>query len=95
MITWMAGKNLMKHHYLIKKAFYSKFCLKDITNKDFPRAQKVFEEFRLKTLGDYDVKCDNKDFIKNYDKNSNKGYFLEVDFKYPKKCLIFINVFHF
>ena len=56
MITWMAGKNLMKHHYLIKKAFYSKFCLKDITNKDFPRAQKVFEEFRLKILGDYDVK---------------------------------------
>ena len=26
----------------------------------------------------------NEDFIKNYDKNSNKGYFLELDVKYPK-----------
>ena len=23
-------------------------------------------------------------FIKNYDENSNKGYFLEVDVEYPK-----------
>ena len=27
----------------------------------------------------------NEDFTKNYDKNSNKGYFLEVDAEYPKK----------
>ena len=27
----------------------------------------------------------NEDFIKNYDENSNKGYFLEVDIDYPKK----------
>ena len=26
----------------------------------------------------------NEDFIKNYDKNSNKGYILEVDVEYPK-----------
>ena len=26
----------------------------------------------------------NGDFIKNYDENSNKGYFLEVDVEYPK-----------
>ena len=26
-----------------------------------------------------------KDFIKNYDENSNKGYILEVDVEYPKK----------
>ena len=25
-----------------------------------------------------------KDFIKNYDENSNKGYILEVDVEYPK-----------
>ena len=25
----------------------------------------------------------NEDFIKNYDDNSNKGYFLEVDIDYP------------
>ena len=28
-------------------------------------------------------KC-NEYFIKNYDENVNKGYFLEVDVKYPK-----------
>ena len=27
----------------------------------------------------------NEDFIKNYDENSNKGYFLEVDIDYPKE----------
>ena len=26
----------------------------------------------------------NEDFIKNYDEDSNKGYFLEVDAEYPK-----------
>ena len=26
----------------------------------------------------------NEDFIKNYYKNSDKGYFLEVDVEYPK-----------
>ena len=26
----------------------------------------------------------NERFIKKYDENSNKGYFLEVDVKYPK-----------
>ena len=27
----------------------------------------------------------NESFIKNYDKNSDKGYFLEVEVEYPKK----------
>ena len=27
----------------------------------------------------------NDSFMKNYDKNSDKGYFLEVDVEYPKK----------
>ena len=27
----------------------------------------------------------NEEFIKNYNENSNKGYILEVDVKYPKK----------
>ena len=30
------------------------------------------------------LKC-NEDFIKNYDKNSAKGYILEVDVKDPKR----------
>ena len=27
----------------------------------------------------------NEEFIKNYDEDSDKGYILEVDVKYPKK----------
>ena len=27
----------------------------------------------------------NEDFIKKYDENCNKGYFLEVDIDYPKE----------
>ena len=34
-------------------------------------------------------------FIKVYDENSNKGYFIEVDIEYPKVCLIFVWIFHF
>ena len=29
----------------------------------------------------------NEDFIKNYDENSNTGYFLEVHIDYPKELL--------
>ena len=36
-----------------KKAFYSELTLEDITDKDYTYAQKVFEEFKLKILGDY------------------------------------------
>ena len=28
----------------------------------------------------------NEEFIKNYDENSDEGYFLEVDIEYPKTC---------
>ena len=155
-----------------KKAFYSEFRLKDITDKEYTHAQKVFDELKLKNLGDYHdlyvqsdtllvpdifenfrnkcietekgtrsrichaihryAKANNKYmknydkniessylmylgannlygwamfqklpvncfkwvkklsksdecFIKDYDENSNKGYFLEVDVEYPKK----------
>ena len=36
-----------------KKAFYSELYLEDITDKYYTHAQKVFEEFQLKNLGDY------------------------------------------
>ena len=36
-----------------KKAFYNELYLEDITDKDYTHAQKIFEEFNLKNLGDY------------------------------------------
>ena len=53
MNTWIAGKDLMKYQYLIKKAFYSEFDLEDITDEDYIHLQKVFKEFRLKNVGEY------------------------------------------
>ena len=35
-----------------------------------------------------------EDFIKNYDENSDKGYFLEVDVEYPKNYLMIINIIY-
>ena len=32
-----------------------------------------------------DISKFKEDFIKNYDEDSNRGYFLEVDVEYPKK----------
>ena len=34
-----------------KKSFYSELYLEDITDEDYTYAQKVFEEFKLKNLG--------------------------------------------
>ena len=36
-----------------KEFFYSELYLKDITDKDYAHDQKVFKEFNLKNLGDY------------------------------------------
>ena len=36
-----------------KKAFYSELYLEDITNKDYAHAQRVFEELKLKNLGNH------------------------------------------
>ena len=36
-----------------KKAFYSKLFLQDITDEDYIHAQKVFQELKLKKLGEY------------------------------------------
>ena len=36
-----------------KKAFYSKLYLEDISVENYIHAQKVFEEFKLKNIGEY------------------------------------------
>ena len=37
----------------------------------------------------------NEIFIRNYDENSDKGHFLEVDVDIQKKYLNFIKIYHF
>ena len=37
----------------------------------------------------------NESFIKNYDQNSDRGYFFEVDAEYQKIYLILIKIYHF
>ena len=37
----------------------------------------------------------NEDVIKNYNKNSDEGYFLEVDVEYPKHYRVHIKIYHF
>ena len=36
-----------------KKGFYRELCLESNTDEDYTHAQKVFEELKLKNLGDY------------------------------------------
>ena len=66
-----------------KKAFYSELYLEDITNKDYTHAQKVFEEFKLKTLDDYhdlSVQSDTlllADVFENYKNKCIKIYELD------------------
>ena len=47
----IAGENLIKHHYHLKKRFI--VILEDITDKDYARAQKVWEVFGIRNLGEY------------------------------------------
>ena len=37
----------------------------------------------------------NEDFIKNYNEESDEGYFLEVDVQYPKNYMNFKMIYHF
>ena len=53
MNTWIVGEDLMKHHCLIKKAFYSSLNMKDITDIDHRHAKRVFKILNNKNLGDY------------------------------------------
>ena len=42
---WIAGKDLMKRLYHLKKDFYSELTLEDVSDKDNEHAQKVFKEY--------------------------------------------------
>ena len=51
--TWIVGKDLMKHHYLIKKAFYSSLNMEGITDVDHRHAKRVFKNLNNKNVIDY------------------------------------------
>ena len=54
MNIWIAGKDLMKNHYLIKKLFTdSELYIENFINENYIHAQKVFEGFKLKNTGKY------------------------------------------
>ena len=53
MSIWITGKDLMKHHYHPKKSFYSELNLEDISDKDYLHAQKVWDVFEIRNLGEY------------------------------------------
>ena len=58
-----------------KKAFFSELNLEDITDKDYGHAQKVFEEFKSKNLGDYhdlDVQSDTLLLVNVFENFRNK-----------------------
>ena len=62
-----------------KNFFYSELNLEDITNEDYAHAQKMFEEFKLKNLGDnHDlyVQCDTLLLADVFENFRNK--FIEI-----------------
>ena len=48
--------------------------------------KELAQEFQgqFECLGE-NAELKNEDFIKNYDEDSDKGYILEIDVKYPKR----------
>ena len=53
MNIWIAGKDLTKHHYYPKKYFCSELNLEDYSDKDYFHAQKVWDIFEIRNLGEY------------------------------------------
>ena len=60
-----------------RKYFYSELYLKDIPDKYYSHAQKVFEELKFKNLGDY-----HDWYVK-----SNTLLLADVFKKFRKKCI--------
>ena len=53
MNTWIVEKDLMKTHFQIKKIFTVNYIQKILLMKVIYMLKKVFEELKLKNLGEY------------------------------------------
>ena len=76
-----ANYKYMKDYNESKESSYLKY--RDVNNLyDWVMSQKlpvnIFEQIE-------DTYQFNEDFIKNYNKESDEGYFLEIDVQYPEK----------
>ena len=66
-----------------KKAFHSELNLEEITDKDYTHVQNIFEEFKLKNLGDhYDLYVQShtlflKDVFENFRNKCIETYELD------------------
>ena len=60
-----------------KKAFYSNLNLENITDEDYIHAQKRFNEFKLKFLGEY-----HDLYVQN-----NTIFFVDVIENFKNKCI--------
>ena len=57
MITWIAGKNFNETQLPDKETFCSELNKEGITNEDYVHAQKVWDVFKIKDLGEYYDLC--------------------------------------
>ena len=66
MNSWMIEKNLMKHHYQIKKIFTVTYLnVEDITNPDYEHGKRVRKDFEIKYLFSYCTRIGMASSLKN------------------------------
>ena len=89
-----------------KKAFNSELNLEDITDKDYAHAQKVWEVFGIRNLGEYhdlNVQCDTlllADVFEKFRDTWIEVYGLDPSLicswiSMAIKILVFIKIYHF
>ena len=53
MNIWIVWKDLMRHHYQVKKDFYSNLNMEDIDDIDYRHGNNVFKGCKLENLGEF------------------------------------------
>ena len=78
-----ANKRYMKNYYKNIESSYIQYL--DANNLYGWAMSQKLPANDIKWVKEEDLSQFNEDFIKNYDENSNTGYFLEEDIDYPKE----------